>query len=178
VLVPVIIIVAYLLWSSYPLWSFRHCHPIVVVVPLLFCCCCSPVVMSPLPCCHVPPSPHHCSTHNPPHEQLLMRLGTGGVLSCVLSLLLLPIHCCPPSLLSSCRCHSILVVVPSLVFPSLLLSCCFSAIVIPLLLCPPLPPSLFHPKSTPRAVACEAGHRWCVVHRCCLLSLFVEHIRT
>jgi hypothetical protein len=32
-------------------------------------------------CPHVGVAPHHrhCSTHNPPHEQLLVRLGAGGV---------------------------------------------------------------------------------------------------
>ncbi|KAF8220802.1 hypothetical protein L208DRAFT_1416096, partial [Tricholoma matsutake] len=27
------------------------------------------------------PVPGHCSTHDPPHKQLLMRLGVGGLLS-------------------------------------------------------------------------------------------------
>jgi hypothetical protein len=102
-----LVIIAYPSWSSYSLWSFccccshhRHCCRPVVVLPLL------------LPHCCVLPSPCHCSTCNPPHEQFLMRLGVGGVLSCVPSLSLLPTHSCPPILvlillLTHC-CHIII----------------------------------------------------------------------
>jgi hypothetical protein len=101
-----------------------------------------------LPHCCVLPSPCHCSTCNPPHEQLLMRLGAGGVLSCVPSLSLLPTHCCPPVLvlilsLSHC-CPPI--IVPIIVVTSSF-SCHCSPIVVSL---PPLvivPPAI-HPTSS------------------------------
>jgi hypothetical protein len=114
-----------------------------------------------LPHCCVLPSPCHCSTCNPPHEQLLMRLGAGGVLSCVPSFL--PIVVLPSSFLS-CRCP--IVVLPSL-FPSLLSHHHSPVIVLPLL-CPCLLLSLFHLQSTPQAVAHEAGGGWCVIV-CCFL---------
>jgi hypothetical protein len=74
-------------------------------------------------------------------------------------------HCCLP----------VMVLLPIVVLPSLSSHCCCCPIVVllllfpcchvppPLLSCPPLSSSLFHPQSTPWAVAHEAGHRWCVV---------------
>jgi hypothetical protein len=52
----------------------------------------------------------HChSTHNPPHEQLLVRLGTGGVSSigCCLPGVIVVCHCSPspPLLVAAAACH-------------------------------------------------------------------------
>jgi len=69
----------------------------IIVISLPPCChssaiiCCHhlPSVVSPTP---VPLGHHHCSTHHPPYEQLLVRLEAGGVLF---------LHC------HHCHCHSL-----------------------------------------------------------------------
>ena len=49
----------------------HHHHPAALTIIVVLCCC-HLVLLSPPGCCH------H-STCYPPHEQLLMRLGVGGV---------------------------------------------------------------------------------------------------
>jgi hypothetical protein len=87
------------------------------------------VVSSPsfVKCC---PPFRRCSTHDPPHKQLLVRLGR-VVHRCLSSIVIVPSH------LSFPRC--LLFVVPSIV-------CC---------LCRRT--ALVHPQSTRRAVACQRG---------------------
>ena len=132
------------------------------------------------------PSPPGCCRHStryPPHEQLLMRLGAGGVsflvrrcrpLFVAVSVLLIPPL--PPSsaliplIVSSALVP--LIISSALVCPRHLatpplsaLVCRFKPLLIPssshnLALSSSAP---FHPRSTARAVAREAGGGWCVV---------------
>ena len=85
---------------------------VVVVIVVVICCCCSPSpphLVTAAACCH--------PTCDPPHKQLLMRLGVGCVISCS-SLL-------PSLLLSSLQAeaHNSGGAVLSTV-----LSCCYSSI--------------------------------------------------
>jgi hypothetical protein len=101
---------------------------------------------------------HRRSTCNPPHEQLLMRLGAGGALSSFICHLY--VHH------SSVVCTS---VVRLPIIHPLFICLLFIHRVIHTLFVDVCPLS-FHPGSTPQAVAREAGGGWYVI--VCHLSYF------
>jgi hypothetical protein len=89
-------------------------HP---VVPLSLC----RIPPAPLPCCAL----HCCSTHNPPHEQLLVGLEAGGVLSSVVCHLFV-VLCC--SFVIVCHLSYIVCLLSSVVCCTLFVHCHQSSI--------------------------------------------------
>ena len=69
----------------------------------------------------------------------------------------LPPHCPALVVLHCCCCH-------------LALSCC-PCYLVSFMSLPPV--SLFHPPSTPRAVACKAGGGWCILCHCGVVMVLV-----
>jgi hypothetical protein len=108
----------------------------------------------------IPLGRHRHSTHHPPHEQLLVRLEAGGVLFVGAAVVVVGVmsswrvlvaaarrparrRSSPPRAVSPPRCVGVGGVSPCGRGSS--------------------SSSLFHPQSTPRAVAREIGGRWCVM---------------
>ena len=129
--------------------------------PLSHCPCMS-LSLSLSISCH--PSLHHCHCY-----VIVVPLPLASSFPLIIVSLpphLLPLTC-PP-------CEKLLAVVGLGAGPSdgviLLPPCCSSFLFLMLLL---VVLAILHPQSTPQAVACEAGGRWCVIPGCVSLSLLL-----